>query len=47
LRAITEARTNLVNVDELSDEQLAALEQEFRRLGKKPDARAEATARAK
>jgi len=38
LRAITEARTNLVNVDELNDEQLAALEQEFRRLGKLPEA---------
>jgi low affinity Fe/Cu permease len=36
LRAISEARTTLVNVDELSDEQLVALEQEFRRLGKTP-----------
>ena len=41
LRAITEARTNLVNVDELTDEQLAALEQEFRRLGKGPADRPE------
>ena len=41
LRAITEARTNLVNVDELTDEQLAALEQEFRRLGKSPADRPE------
>jgi len=41
LRAITEARTNLVNVDQLTDEQLAALEQEFRRLGKSPEDRAE------
>ncbi len=33
LRAIESARTSLVNVDELNDEQLAALEKEFRRLG--------------
>ena len=34
LRAVEAARTSLVNVDELSDEELAALEKEFRRLGK-------------
>jgi len=37
LRAVDAARTSLVNVDELSDEQLAALEKEFRRLGRSPD----------
>ncbi len=37
LRAISEARTDLVNVEELTDEQLAALEQEFRRIGKTPN----------
>jgi low affinity Fe/Cu permease len=34
LRAIEAARTSLVNVDELSEEQLSALEAEFRRLGR-------------
>ena len=34
LRAIKAARTSMVNVDELSDEQLGALEKEFRRLAK-------------
>jgi len=38
LRALEAARTSLVNVDELSDEELAALEKEFRRLGKAPQA---------
>jgi low affinity Fe/Cu permease len=45
LRAITDARTNLVNVDQLSDEQLTALEQEFRRLGKTTAARGAAAER--
>jgi low affinity Fe/Cu permease len=47
LRAITEARTNLVNVDQLSEEQLAALEQEFRRLGKAPADRTAGAAQPK
>jgi low affinity Fe/Cu permease len=34
LRAVESARTSMVNVDELTDEQLTALEAEFRRLGK-------------
>lgn len=34
LRAIEAARTSMVNVDELSEEQLTALEAEFRRLGR-------------
>ena len=34
LRAVEAARTSMVNVDELSDEQLAALEKEFRKLGR-------------
>ena len=34
LRALESARTSLVNVDELTDAQLADLEKEFRRLGK-------------
>jgi low affinity Fe/Cu permease len=34
LRAIKAARTSMVNVDELSDEQLGDLEKEFRRLAK-------------
>lgn len=38
LRAIEAARTSLVNVDELSEEQLTALEAEFRRLGRTMDA---------
>jgi low affinity Fe/Cu permease len=36
LRAVEAARTSMVNVDQLSDEQLVALEAEFRRLGKDP-----------
>ena len=34
LRAIEAARTSMVNVDELTEEQLTALEAEFRRLGR-------------
>jgi low affinity Fe/Cu permease len=34
LRSMKEARTSMVNVDQLSDDELAALEKEFRRLGK-------------
>ncbi len=36
LRAVVEARTSLVNVQELSDKELEALESEFRRLGGSP-----------
>jgi low affinity Fe/Cu permease len=36
LRALESARTSMVNVDELTDEQLLALEREFRRLGREP-----------
>ncbi len=38
LRALDSARTSMVNVDELTDEQLLALEREFRRLGRTPGA---------
>jgi len=34
LRAMKEARTSMVNLEELDDKELAALEKEFRRLGK-------------
>lgn len=37
LRGLKEARTSMVNVDKLSDEELARLEQEFRRLGQSPE----------
>lgn len=38
LRAVEEARTSMVNVDELTEEQLTALEAEFRRLGRSVNA---------
>ena len=41
LRAVEAARTSMVNVDELTDEQLRDLEAEFRRLGKRPDTKGE------
>jgi low affinity Fe/Cu permease len=34
LRAIAQARTSMVNLDELSDDDLAKLEAEFKRLGR-------------
>ena len=37
LRAVEAARTSMVNVDELSDDDLAKLEKEFRRLGRLRD----------
>jgi low affinity Fe/Cu permease len=36
IRALKGARNQLVDLEELSDEQLAALQQEFRRLGAEP-----------
>jgi low affinity Fe/Cu permease len=35
LRAISEARTSMVNLEDLSDQELSALEAEFRRLGRR------------
>ena len=35
LRAIREARTSLVDIEDLSDEELAKLEAEFKRVGRK------------
>jgi low affinity Fe/Cu permease len=37
IRAIDSARNHLVNVDRLSDEELKALEQQFKRISKKAD----------
>ncbi len=40
IRAVQDARTGLVDLEDLPDEELARLEQEFRRLRKDPDATA-------
>ena len=40
IRAVEAARTGLVDLEDLPDEELARLEQEFRRLRSDPDARA-------
>ncbi len=47
LRALESARTSMVNVDELTEEQLAALEAEFRRLGKTVEPRSDCAAEPK
>jgi low affinity Fe/Cu permease len=44
LRAVEQARTSMVNLDELTDEELAKLEADFKRLGK--DAKRELEERA-
>ena len=43
IRAVEAARTRLVDLEDLPDEELARLEQEFRRLRLDPDARAGAS----
>jgi low affinity Fe/Cu permease len=43
LRAVSAARTSMVNLEDLSDKELAALEAEFRRLGRSKVADADAS----